>query len=48
MPTVTSENWDGGTGGMCNGSLYSFRHVSIARAPGGDWQQLAAFPIQST
>jgi hypothetical protein len=49
MPTVTYENWDGGTGGMRNGSFYSFRHVSIARAPGGDWQQLTdADPIQST
>ena len=46
MPTVTSENSDGGTGGR---SIYSFRHVSIARAPGGDWQQLTdADPIQST
>jgi hypothetical protein len=40
MPTVKSECWDGGTGGMCNGFPYSFRHVTIARAPGGDWQQL--------
>ena len=49
MPTVTSENWDGGTGAMCNDFLYSFRHVSIAHAPGGDWQQLTdAYPIQST
>jgi hypothetical protein len=40
MPTATSENWDGATGGRCNNSLYRFRHVSIARAPGGDWQQL--------
>jgi hypothetical protein len=38
MATATSESWDGGTGGMCNDSPYSFRHVSIARAPGGDWQ----------
>jgi len=46
-PTVTYENWDSGIGSMCNGSLYSFRHVSIARAPGGDWQQLTdADPIQ--
>jgi len=49
MPTVAYENWDGGTGDMRNGSLYSFRHVSIARAPGGDWQQLTDVdPIQST
>ena len=47
--TATTENWDGGTGDMRNGSLYSFRHVSIARAPGGDWQQLTDVdPIQST
>jgi hypothetical protein len=37
--TAKSECWDGGTGGMCNDS-YSFRNLSIARAPGGDWQQL--------
>ena len=40
MPTATSQNWDGATGGRCNNSLYRFHHVSIARAPGGDWQQL--------
>jgi len=40
MPTTKSECWDGGTGGMCNDFPYSFRDVSIAHAPGGDWQQL--------
>jgi hypothetical protein len=40
MPTATSENWDGAVGGRCNDSLYRFRNVSIARAPGGDWHQL--------
>jgi hypothetical protein len=39
-PTATSVNWDGATGGRCSDSLYRFRHVSIARAPGGNWQQL--------
>jgi hypothetical protein len=48
MPVATSESWDGGTGGICNGSVYSFRHISIARARGGDWQQLTdASPIYS-
>lgn len=40
-PIVTAESWDGGTGGSCNGFLYSFHQVSIARAPGGNWQPLA-------
>lgn len=48
MPVATSESWDGGTGGMCNDFSYSFRHVSIAGAPGGDWQQLTDEPIPST
>ena len=41
LPTARSECWDGGTGGTCSDFPYSFRDVSIARAPGGDWQQLA-------
>jgi len=40
-PIATAESWDGGTGGSCNGFLYSFHQVSIARAPGGRWQPLA-------
>ena len=49
MSIATSESWDGGTGAMCNDFSYSFRDLSIARAPGGDWQQLAdGYPIQST
>jgi hypothetical protein len=48
IATATSESWDGGTGGMCNAFSYSFRHVSIAGAPGGDWQQLTDDPIAST
>jgi hypothetical protein len=49
MATATSESWDGGTGGQCNDFSYSFRHISIARAMGGDWQQLTdGYPIQST
>ena len=39
-PTVESECWDGGTGSMCN-DPYSFRDISIARAPGGDWKRVA-------
>jgi hypothetical protein len=47
-PIATAEAWDGGTGGTCNTVLYRFRHVSIAHAPGGGWQQLTnGFPIQS-
>ena len=37
--TAISESWDGGTG-ACNDYSFSFRHLSIAQAPGGDWQQL--------
>ena len=40
-PIATAESWDGGTAGSCNGFLYRFHHVSIARVPGGGWQQLA-------
>jgi hypothetical protein len=39
-PTVTAENWDGGTGGTCNTFPYGFSHVSIAHAPGGGWRQI--------
>ena len=49
MPIATSESWDGGTDGMCNDFSYSFRDLSIARAPGGGWQQLTdGYPIRST
>jgi hypothetical protein len=41
--TAKSESWDGGTG-ACNDFSYSFRRVSIAHGPGGDWQQLKAQP----
>ena len=37
--TAKSVSWDGGTG-TCNNDSYSFRHLSIAGAPGGAWQQL--------
>ena len=40
-PIATAESWDGGTAGSCNGFLYRFHRVSIARVPGGGWQQLA-------
>jgi hypothetical protein len=40
-PIATAESWDGGTASSCNGFLYRFHHVSIARVPGGGWQQLA-------
>jgi hypothetical protein len=39
-PIATAESWDGGGGGTCNGFLYSFQKVSIARFPGGGWKQL--------
>lgn len=39
-PIATAESWDGGSGGTCNGFLYRFHRVSIARAPGGGWHQL--------
>jgi hypothetical protein len=38
--TAKSECWAGGAGGVCNDFPYSFRDVSIARAPGADWQRL--------
>jgi hypothetical protein len=48
-PIAESVSWDGGTGGACNDFSYSFRDVAIARAPGGDWQQLTKGPpIQSS
>jgi hypothetical protein len=43
-PIAESVNWDGGTGGACNEFSYSFRDLSIARAPGGAWQQLTNGP----
>jgi hypothetical protein len=47
-PIATAESWDGGTGGSCNGFLYRFNRVSIARAPGGGWQKLSGgYPITS-
>ena len=47
-PIATAESWDGGTG-VCNGFLYRFDSVSIARAPGGGWQPLTAgSPISGT
>jgi hypothetical protein len=39
-PIATAESWDGGSGGACNGFLYRFDRVSIARAPGGGWHPL--------
>ena len=40
-PIATAESWDGGTDGACNGFLYRFHRVSIARVPGGGWHELA-------
>ena len=40
-PMATAESWDGGTAGSCNGFLYRFHRVSIARVPGGGWHELA-------
>ena len=40
-PIATAESWDGNTGGKCNGFLYRFHRVAIARAPGGGWAPLA-------
>jgi hypothetical protein len=48
-PIATAESWDGGTAGACNGFLYRFHRVSIARVPGGGWHQLAGgYPISSS
>jgi len=47
-PIATAEAWDG-AGGACNGFLYRFRGVSIARVPGGGWQALVGgYPITSS
>lgn len=47
-PIATAEAWDGG-GGACNGFLYRFGRVSIARIPGGGWQSLVGgTPITSS
>jgi hypothetical protein len=48
-PIATAESWDGGTGGTCNTFLYHFRHIRVARAPGGGWQSLSSgYPIRSS
>jgi hypothetical protein len=41
-PIATAESWDGGTSGTCNGFLYRFHGVSVARAPGGSWRPLTS------
>jgi hypothetical protein len=40
-PIATAESWDGGTAGACNGFLYRFHRVSLARVPGGGWHELS-------
>jgi hypothetical protein len=48
-PIATAESWDGGTHGACNTFLYHFRHIRVARAPGGGWQSLSSgYPIRSS
>jgi hypothetical protein len=48
-PIATAESWDGGTAGACNGFLYRFHRVSIARVPGGGWSRLTSgYPISSS
>jgi hypothetical protein len=48
-PIATAESWDGNTGGRCNGFLYRFDRISVARAPGGGWSLLqSSDPIIST
>jgi hypothetical protein len=48
LPAIaTAESFD--AGGACNGFLFRFRRVSVARAPGGGWQTLTnGYPIAST
>jgi hypothetical protein len=47
-PIATAEAWDGGSG-VCNGFLYRFRQVSVARTPGGNWTPLVGgAPITSS
>jgi hypothetical protein len=47
-PIATAESWDGGTRGRCNGFLYRFDGISLARVPGGGWHRLArSYEIKS-
>jgi hypothetical protein len=41
-PIATAESWDGGSGGACNGFLYSFENIAVAFAPGGGWHPLSS------
>jgi hypothetical protein len=41
-PQVSAESWDGGMPEVCNSFLFSFRRLSIAGAPGGDWRPFAS------
>lgn len=46
-PIATAESWDGGSG-TCNGFLYRFHGISVARVPGGGWVSLVGgYPIKS-
>jgi hypothetical protein len=48
-PIATAESWDGRTHGACNTFLYHFRHIRVARAPGGGWHGLSGgYPIRSS
>jgi len=41
-PMARATSWGSRTGGICSGSrYYRLSHISIARAPGGGWQQLS-------
>lgn len=40
-PSAAATSWGARTGGACSGSrYYRFSHISIARAPGGDWHRV--------
>jgi hypothetical protein len=38
---ATAESLDTSAGVSCNGFLYRFEHVAVARAPGGGWEPLS-------
>ncbi|HST17265.1 MAG TPA: hypothetical protein VLK36_06325 [Gaiellaceae bacterium] len=48
LPAIaTAESFD--AGGACNGFLFRFRDVSVARSPGGSWTPLSSgYPIASS
>lgn len=44
-PVATAESFDEGASQTCNGFLYRFHGVAVARDPGGGWHAPVAAPI---